>query len=92
VSKLKKQKGFQFGDRVEVTWRDTTGHGGWMSLHEGPLEPVTVTQLGYFMRQDKHTLHICQGVPDASEGCQVVAPTAIPAGCVVSVKRMKESG
>jgi hypothetical protein len=87
----KKQKPV-FGDPVTVVWSDTTGHSGWMSLHEMPMTPVRVTQVGFFMTQDEEAIYLCQGLPDASEPHQIVAPTAIPIGCVQSIQVMTTRG
>lgn len=81
-------KDFKFGTPVMVTWKDTTGFGGWHSLHEGPLKPITVFQVGMFISQDEDAIHLCQGLPDDEEGCQVVAPTTIPRGCVIGIRAL----
>lgn len=86
-SKKKVRESFKFADPVEVIWRDTTGSQAWSSMHEDPLEPVTVHQLGFFLQKDKDNLHIAQGLPEAD--CQLLGVTVFPVGCVVSLKKVK---
>lgn len=86
-SKKQKVEKFQFADPVMVTWRDCTGGSGWSSLHDEPIEPVVVHQLGFFLQRDKNTLHIAQGMP--VEDCQILGLCALPVGCIVSLKKVK---
>src|SRR6266404_5014223 len=76
----KKQPKLQFGQAVEVEWLDCTGSGGWASLHEMPLSPTRVSQVGYFLMEDDEAVHLCQGIPNEEEGCshQIIGPCAIP--------------
>jgi hypothetical protein len=83
----KKVDKIQPGDAVLVVWSDVTGSGAWSSLHEEPIQPVTVRQVGFFLQKDKHTLHIAQGLP--LEDCQVLGLTALPVGCILSLKKIK---
>ena len=91
----KKQK-FQMGEPILVTWRDTSGAASWASLHEPLPEPPHVDQLGFYISSDKDTLYICQGLPFTSNpedsGCQILAPTSVPMGCVVEIRRMRPGG
>jgi hypothetical protein len=84
--KVKKNK-IDFGDPVEVTWEDSTGFGAWSSLHEDPPEPVVVHQLGYFLGKTKRVVHIASGLPE--QDCQALNLSAIPTGCVTSIKKVK---
>lgn len=86
-SKKKQKDTLIPGDGILVTWLDTTGSGAWSSLHDEPLEPVTVRQLGFFLAKDTKTLHIAQGLP--TEECQVLGLCVIPLGCVTSIKKLK---
>ena len=92
----KKQKAFEFGARIEVSWRDTSGSGAWHSLDDAMPEPPTVSQLGYFVGLSEDTLYLCQGLPNmgqcsACEG-QVLGPTAIPLGCLLNIKEVRING
>jgi len=92
-SKKSKKQPLEFGTRLEIAWRDTTGNGSWHSLSDAMPEPPVVSQLGYFLGENKDTIYLAQGLPNM-DGCsmcegQVLGPTAIPRGCVVNIKRMK---
>lgn len=85
---MKALKGLKFADGVIVTWMDAGGSGGWSSLHEMPADPITVKQLGYYLRHDSKGLHLAQGIPQG-EDCVVLGPSVIPIGCITDVKKVK---
>lgn len=90
MTRTKKLK-LAFGDRLEVVWRDTSGGAAWHSLHEELPEPPFVEQMGYFLKANKDTIYLCQGIPNGKDAgeCMILGPSAIPQGCVVSIKRLK---
>jgi len=93
-SKKHASKPSDYGKLILVTWRDTSGSAAWHSLHESLPEPPIIRQAGFFIASNKDTLYMCQGLPtdgvELAPDCQILAPTAIPLGCIVSIKEIKE--
>jgi hypothetical protein len=74
---------------VEVVWTDTASdRQGWQPVdneHSQPLTPE-MRSVGYFLKRTKRFVHICQSVAPGME--QTAERLTIPAGCVVSVRRL----
>jgi hypothetical protein len=71
---------------VEVTWVDHAFHNG--DYREGKSGLVTVTSVGYLVREDKEEVHIAQSFgPDDDARPQEVL--SLIAGCVLTITPLK---
>ena len=83
-----KPESFKFGTAVQVQWVDSTGRRGWSHPPtDGPYKPEKIQSNGFVVAADDDALTISSSVNESN--C-VVAPLAIPWGCITGVEVMPE--
>ncbi len=78
------------GKLVEVRWLDTSTWSNWKTKEvAADSELITAVTVGYIILRTKKKLIVASTYVDEEDG-KVSEVTAIPAGCIVSVKVLRQ--
>jgi len=85
-------KNLKLGTRIEVDWADTTTHdSGWFAVDDYDFEMMAkatkMQTIGYFVKVDRGLLHLSMIKRQINDKFSFMS--AIPVGCIKSVRRVK---